>query len=98
MSFPMYQSVKKQKDKVTQKVNSRQILVGNEIVPTSYTTFRMDTERNSITKVTKDIHAREIPFLDIRKKLLTKHEQLGTIQMYTLKAQQEKSAVQSLRS
>ena len=82
VSFPMYQPVKKQKDKVTQKVNSREILLGNEIVPTSYTTFRMDTETNSITEVTKDIHAREIPIWDIRKKLLTKHEQLGITRDY----------------
>lgn len=78
----MYQPVHKQKEKVVNKVSTGELLLGREIVPTSYTTFNVDHQTNSITETNNKVCAREIPIVDIRKRLLHKHEQLGIIRNY----------------
>ncbi len=79
VSFPMYQPVKKQKEKLASKITNGEILLGREIVPTYYETFSVNHQINSITETSNKVYAREIPIMEIRKKLLNKHEQLGII-------------------
>ena len=53
--------------------------IGVLIVPTSVPSFRYSKANNEVVDVTSTVHARKIPLLDIRRKLLEKHEQLGVI-------------------
>jgi len=79
VSFPMHQPVCKQKQKVANKVTSGEIQIGREIVQTTYSSYTTDSSTLSISEITKQNSAREIPIMHIRQKLLEKHERLGII-------------------
>ena len=83
VSFPMYRPVAIQKDKVSQKMNSGEIQSGVDVVPTSFSTYLADKTSGSIVQQTTNITARKIPLIDIRRKLLLKHESQGFIRQMT---------------
>ena len=53
--------------------------MGREIVQTTYSSYTTDSSTLSISEITKQNSAREIPIMNIRQKLLEKHERLGII-------------------
>ena len=60
------------------ELHSAGVNVGVSVVPTSVSSFSYSkADSNVIT--TSTVHAKKIPLLDIRKKLLRKHENLGII-------------------
>lgn len=46
---------------------------------TYYTRFTVDKSTNSVTESTASVHARKISLMDIRKRLLDKHEKMGLL-------------------
>ena len=66
----MHDPVKKQKQKVTNKISSGEIQIGEKIVSTEYTTYARNEQANSISQITKQVFAREIPLnIIIRKSI-----------------------------
>lgn len=80
--FPMQHHSSSQK----KKLQSCGINVGVSVVPTSISSFSFDKTDNKVVEITSSVHAKKIPLLDIRKKLLLKHENLGIIRDTTTEA------------
>ena len=66
ISFPMSKPVKYHKEKVSEKIQSGELDIGEEVVQTSYVQLKVD--ENGITEHIQPISARQIPLLSIRKK------------------------------
>ena len=64
------------KNKSLQKAG--EILVGEEVVETPYSQYALDRGSNTVTKRTATVYARKICLADIRKKLLQKHQRMGS--------------------
>ena len=79
VSFPMYPPLKHEREKVLQRIESGEIVIGEKVVQTSYTNYTVDTDTHQVQENTIKISARKIPLTTIRKKLLKKHESLGII-------------------
>ena len=77
VSFPMYSPVKKVKERVIKKIDSGEIKIGREVVQTTYS--RYIAQQGQLTQEKVEVYARKIPLLEIREKLLQKHEQLSII-------------------
>ena len=75
--FPMQRHSSFHKKELFRKVQSDEIVEGNPVVPTSVSSFSYNKTSDEIVESTSMIYARKIPILDIRKKLLRKHETLG---------------------
>ena len=53
--------------------------LGDEVVVSTYKRYKINPEDNIIMEENDEVSARRIPMLQIRKKLLQKHEELGVI-------------------
>ena len=82
ISFPMSKPVKHHKKKVSEKIQSGELDIGEEVVLTSYVQLKVDENTQTITEHVQPISARQISLPSIRKKILEKHETLG-IMRYT---------------
>ena len=69
------------KNILSEEVEKGIILMGEEVVERSTESFKI--EKGIVTTVVKKTHARKIELLDIRKKLLQKHEELGILRCNT---------------
>lgn len=76
--FSMFPPVQHGKQKLLGHIQKGEVNVGEEVVPSSYQTFTVDSN-TQIQEKTVHYSARKIPCADIRKKLLQKHECLGNI-------------------
>ena len=56
-------------------------MIGEEVVRSSYTSYTTNKE-NEVERKEKDVFARKISLLQIRKQLLEKHERMGLIRDY----------------
>lgn len=56
-----------------------ELLLGKEVVESTQSTYTLNRADNTIVETTKTVHARQIRLLEIRKKLLAKHESLGLV-------------------
>ena len=81
VSFPTYQPLKKQKEQVQERIDSGEICIGKEICPTSYS--RYTAHEGEIRQDNIQVNARKIPLIEIRKKLLDKHEELGLMRLHS---------------
>lgn len=79
MSFPTYPPVRQERQKVLQQIWEGEIVVGEEVVQISYTSYTVDSQTHNIQENTVNISARKIPLLHIRKKFLGKHGNLGIV-------------------
>ena len=61
------------------ELQSSDVNIGVSVVPTSISSFSYKKTENKVVETTSTAHARKIPLLDIRRKLLLKHENLGII-------------------
>ena len=77
ISQPTHSTVKFQKDKKKQRIESKDILLGKAMVPKEYTVYRVDKETSSIVETTNVVHGRVVPICDLNRKLLTDHSNLG---------------------
>lgn len=75
----MYPPVRQERQKVLQRIKEGEIVIGEEVVQSSYTSYTVDSQTYNIQEKSVNISARKIPLLRIRKKLLEKHETLGII-------------------
>ena len=75
----MYPTVKHGRKKLLERINKGEIAIGKEVVPSSYQNFAVNSHTHNIQENTVHISARKVSLLDIRKKLLQKHESLGII-------------------
>jgi len=55
------------------------VTLGDEVVVSTYKRYKINPEDNTIMEENDEASARRIPMLQIRKKLLQKHEELGVI-------------------
>lgn len=85
VTFPMHRPVNIQKEVLQQRVETGEILLGEEIVETYYTRFTVDKSTKSVRESTASVHARKIGLMDIRKKLLDKHEKMGLLREKSLR-------------
>ncbi len=82
-SFPTYPTVKREKKKVQDRIQAGEISIGKEVVPYTVTRFKVDAENHHIVRQEQQISARKIPLVEIRRRLLERHEDLGIIRGLT---------------
>ncbi len=75
----MQKPVQYHKKQLSAKVESGEILTGREVVETTCSRYKVNKDDHSITETTTTFCARKIELLDIRKKMLSKHEKMGII-------------------
>ena len=89
VSFPMYCPVQKLKKKVSDRIESGNIPIGKEVVRTAY--CRYTVHQGELRQESTEVYGRKIPLLEIRERLLKKHEELGVLrQMSTTQPFQRK--------
>lgn len=76
----MYQPLKKLKQCTQERINSGEICMGEDIVTTTHP--RYVVQDGEIREETIEVKARKIPLIEIRKRLLEKHEDLGLIRQH----------------
>ena len=77
VSFPMYSPVQKLQKKVSDRIESGDIPIGQEVVPTACP--RYTVQHGELTLESTDVYARKIPLLEIRERLLKQHKELGIV-------------------
>ena len=68
VSFPMYPPVTHDRQKVLQRIKEGEIVIGEEVVESSYRNYSVDSKTNQVRENTINISARKIPLVQIRKK------------------------------
>ena len=80
ISFPIAKPIKHHISELKKQVESCKLLVGEKVVETKYTTYKVDaTDTSKVLEASSYVFAHKIRLLDIRQKLLKKHEDLGLI-------------------
>lgn len=77
--FPMARPTSFHKKKLSAQVQAGEIVQGDNIVPVSVSGFSVDKSAKIVTQTSSLVYAKQIPLLDIRRKLLNKHKSLGLI-------------------
>ena len=75
----MFPTAIHEKEKVQERITSGEIVIGDEVVPSSYSYYSVNSETQMVCTNTVKKSARKIPLQHIREKLLEKHEKLGII-------------------
>jgi len=78
-SFPMYRPVPHYRQKVQAQITSGNIRVGEEVTKSQYTRYSVDQSSQTLVVESVEVSARKIPFLEIRQKLLKKHEEMKLV-------------------
>eukprot|EP00731_Ephydatia_muelleri_P013993 Em0007g1303a len=80
ISFPIAKPIKHHISELKKQVESGKLLVGEKVVETKYTTYKVDaTDTSKVLEASSCVFAHKIRLLDIRQKLLKKHEDLGLL-------------------
>jgi len=66
----MHRPLPLQRQNLQEKMASGEVSIGEEAVKSTYTQYALDPVNLTIVEKNKDVFARKIPFLCIRKKLL----------------------------
>ena len=77
ITYPTHKTVTAQKKTLLQKIEEGDILIGELIVPISFTKFVVDKSTKGITETVITLHGRQISLDEIRSKLLREHMELG---------------------
>ena len=77
--FPMQLCPRILKAQLKKEIEKGTILIGEEVVPTQYTSYKVNTGEKLITEEKYQVKAQKIPLLEIRRRLLKHHEELGLI-------------------
>ena len=59
----MHKPISYHKEKINQKVRIGELTLGEEIVPSEYSRYKVDVDSNSIIEEKGNVCARKIPFL-----------------------------------
>ena len=79
VTFPMFPTVKQERQKVSNKIQNQEIDIGEKVVPSSYKNFTVNSQTLQVQENTVLFTARKISLISIRKKLLERHESLGIV-------------------
>ena len=82
--------------KVLQRIKEGEIVIGEEVVESSYRNYSVDFETNQVRENTVNSSARRIPLVRIR--VLEKHESLGIIVIPTFKISPLRKLIASLET
>ena len=77
--FPMKKPPSQHRKELSNMTETGELLLGKEVVESTQSTYTLNRADNTIVETTKTVHARQIRLLEIRKKLLAKHESLGLV-------------------
>ena len=80
ISVPMYPPVKQERRKLMERMKNGEIEIGEEVVPSSYHSYSVDPITHNLHMNTVSVTARKIPLIEIRQRLLKRHEDLGIMQ------------------
>ena len=86
ITMPMKKPSAFYKNKLSEEIEKGVILIGEEVVEKNSEYFKIDNGK--VITASTQTHARKIPLLDVRKRLLQKHEELGLVRS-NLKHQKE---------
>ena len=75
ITMPMKKPSAFYKNKLSEEIEKGVILIGEEVVEKNSEYFKIDNGK--VITASTQTHARKIPLLDVRKRLLQKHEELG---------------------
>ena len=78
-TVPMFPTVMHEKAKLEERITTGEIAIGDEVVPTTYDYFSVNSETHTLQANTVNISARRIPLKHIRERLLNKHEEMGIL-------------------
>ena len=78
-SFPMFPPVTHERQKVSELIEKKAIDIGEEVVPSSYQNYTVNSCTQRVQENTVHFSARKVSLISIRKKLLEKHESLGIV-------------------
>jgi len=78
----MYSPVQKLQKKVSERIESGDIPIGQEVVQTAFP--RYTVQQGELTLENTELYARKIPLLEIRKRLLNQHEELGILRQNSM--------------
>ena len=80
IAFPMAKPTKHHRLELKKQIESGKLLLGDKVVETQHTNYKVDvTDTRKVVETSNSVYAHKIRLLDIRQKLLTKHEELGLI-------------------
>ena len=79
VSFPMHAPATTHKQTIKEKIEKKEILIGDKIVEQDITSYRVNHNTHTIEKVTNTHFARHIKLSDIRTKMMEDHKKLGLI-------------------
>ena len=77
--FPMQRHSSVHKKELVEQIQCGSIIEGVPVVPTMVPGLSFNRTSSEVVKTSSTVFAKKVPLLDIRKKLLEKHEQLGII-------------------
>ena len=83
ISHPMFTPSVIHKKKIQDKIDMGELLVGIPIVENKYTKFSVDKQTNSVIESTECVYGQLVPIIELRHKLLKKHESLNIVRAYT---------------
>ena len=81
--FPMQRHSSIFKRKLLEQIQSGEVVNGTPVVPTTISSFTYDKATAEVIETASTVCSRKISLLDIRKKLLQHHEELGIIRCIT---------------
>ena len=79
ISLPMYPTIRHEKAKLDEQIEKGEVVIGDEVVPTSYNYFRVNSDTHTLEEHKDTTCARRIPLKYIRENLLRKHEKMGIV-------------------
>ena len=77
--FPMFPTVKHERQKISNRIDNGEIKIGEEVVPSSYQNYTVNSQTLQVQENIVHFTARKISLISIRKKLLERHESLGIV-------------------
>ena len=77
--FPMPHHSAFQRKQLFAKVESGEVIQGESVVPVSVPSLTVNKPDKQVVQTMTEVFAKKIPLLDIREKLLIRHEKLGII-------------------
>lgn len=83
ISLAMHSPVAFQKRILKEKIDNKEILMGEEVVETVIKSYKVQKSTQSIVEDSIPVSARRIKLLEIRQKLLKEHEDLGIMKSYS---------------
>lgn len=95
--FPMSRPSSFHRKKLFDLVQAGNVVQGEPIVPVSVPEFAVDKSSKAITQTSSTVFAKKISLLEIRKKLLEKHQSLGIIRKSSISSSSSQPVFRHLK-